>query len=413
MENNGFTTTILHSDRRASVEYGAIHQPMHPSSEFAFKDARELAAVFQGKSGYTYARQGTPTTTALEQKITRMEGGTGTVSFATGMAALAATFLTLLKAGDHLITSHHIFGNTNSLLDTLAGLGVQVSRVDATDVQHVMAAWRPETRMVFAETLANPGTQIPDLQAIGQWCHQKELVFVLDNTLATPWLCQGKSVNASLVVNSLSKHIGGHGNALGGAVTDTGLYDWTDYRNISEAYRKGNPASWGLLQIKKKGLRDMGGTLSAEAAHRLATGAETLSLRMAKACSNALAIAQFLQQHPRVKKVHYPGLDSHPQHHRANQLFGGRYGALMGIELAEDINVFDFLNRLQVFILATHLGDNRTLVLPMAHTIYYEMGAAMRAQMGISDNFLRVSVGIEDIDDLLGDLQHALEIKSQ
>lgn len=413
MENNGFTTTILHSDRRASVEHGAIHQPMHPSSEFAFKDARELAAVFQGKSGYTYARQGTPTTTALEQKITRMEGGTGTVSFATGMAALAATFLTLLKAGDHLITSHHIFGNTNSLLDTLAGLGVQVSRVDATDVQNVMAAWRPETRMVFAETLANPGTQIPDLQAIGQWCHQKELVFVLDNTLATPWLCQGKNVNASLVVNSLSKHIGGHGNALGGAVTDTGLYDWTDYRNISEAYRKGNPASWGLLQIKKKGLRDMGGTLSAEAAHRLATGAETLSLRMAKACSNALAIAQFLQQHPRVKKVHYPGLDSHPQHHRANQLFGGRYGALMGIELAEDINVFDFLNRLQVFILATHLGDNRTLVLPMAHTIYYEMGAAMRAQMGISDNFLRVSIGIEDIDDLLGDLQHALEIKSQ
>lgn len=413
MKNNGFTTTIVHSDRRGSVEHGAIHQPMHPSSEFAFQDARELAAVFQGKSGYTYARQGTPTTTALEKQITQMEGGIASVSFATGMAALTATLFTLLKAGDHLISSHHIFGNTNSLLDTLEGLGVQISRVDATDVENIKAAWQTNTRMVFAETLANPGTQIPDVRGIGDWCREKQLVFVLDNTLATPWLCQGVNVGAALVVNSLSKHIGGHGNALGGTVTDTGLFDWSHYDNISPSYRNGNPASWGLLQIKKKGLRDMGGTLSAEAAHRLSAGAETLPLRMGKACSNTLALAEFLQQHPRVNKVHYPGLPNHPQHQRAYDLFGGRYGALMGVELADDIDVFDFLNRLQVFILATHLGDNRTLVLPMAHTIYYEMGAARRAQMGISDNFLRVSVGIEDIDDLVGDLAQALQIKSQ
>lgn len=413
MKNNGFTTTTIHSDRRGSVEHGAIHQPMHPSSEFAFKDARELAAVFQGKSGYTYARQGTPTTTALEQQITQMEGGIASVSFATGMAALTATFFTLLKAGDHLISSHHIFGNTNSLLDTLEGLGVQISRVDATDVASIKAVWQPNTKMVFTETLANPGTQIPDVHRIGEWCREKQLVFVLDNTLATPWLCQGISVGASLVVNSLSKHIGGHGNALGGTVTDTGLFDWSHYDNISVSYQKGNPATWGLVQIKKKGLRDMGGTLSAEAAHRLSAGAETLSLRMGKACNNALALAQFLDQHPRVNKVHYPGLPQHPQHQRAGDLFGGYYGALMGVELADDIDVFDFLNRLNVFILATHLGDNRTLVLPMAHTIYYEMGAVRRAQMGISDNFLRVSVGIEDIDDLLADLAQALDINSQ
>ncbi len=410
MDNNGFTTTLLHLDRRSTVEHGAIHKPMHPSTEYAFEDARELAAVFQGKAGYTYARQGTPTTAALENKVSKMEDGVGTVSFATGMAALTATFFTLLKAGDHLISSQHIFGNTNSLLNTLEGLGVEISRVDATDIKNVIAACRPETRMVFTETLANPGTQISDLAAIGEWCHENQKVFVLDNTLATPWLCQGKNVGASLVVNSLSKHIGGHGNALGGAVTDTGLYDWTDYRNIAESYRQGNPASWGLLQIKKKGLRDMGGTLASEAAHRIAVGSETLALRMDKACSNALAMARFLETHPRVKKVHYPGLSGHPQHERAKALFGDRYGALMGIELADDIDVFDFLNRLKVFILATHLGDNRTLVLPMAQTIYYEMGAAMRAQMGISDTFLRVSVGIEDTHDLLNDLEHALTI---
>ncbi|HWL28477.1 MAG TPA: aminotransferase class I/II-fold pyridoxal phosphate-dependent enzyme, partial [Burkholderiaceae bacterium] len=222
MAKNGFTTSIVHSDRRSSVEHGAIHKPMHPSSEYAFADARELAAVFQGKAGYTYARQGTPTTGALEAKISQMEDAAGTITFATGMAALAAVFLTLLKAGDHLISGQHIFGNTNSLLGTLSGLGVEVTLVDATDVKNVVAAWRPETRMVFVESLANPGTQIADMKEIGDWCRDKNLVYVVDNTLVTPLLCQCKSMGASLIVNSLSKHIGGHGNALGGAVTDTG-----------------------------------------------------------------------------------------------------------------------------------------------------------------------------------------------
>ncbi len=194
MAKNGFTTTILHSDRRSSVEHGAIHKPMHTSSQYAFDDARELAAVFQGKPGFTYARQGTPTTAALEAKITQMEDGAGTVSFATGMAALAATFFSLLKAGDHLISSQYIFGNTNSLLGTLAGLGVEVTVVDATDVKNVVAAYRPETRMVFTESLANPGTQVADLMAIGDWCKEKNLVYVVDNTLVTPLLCQGKAM---------------------------------------------------------------------------------------------------------------------------------------------------------------------------------------------------------------------------
>lgn len=409
MAKNGFTTTILHSDRRSSVEHGAIHKPMHTSSQYAFDDARELAAVFQGKPGFTYARQGTPTTAALEAKITQMEDGAGTVSFATGMAALAATFFSLLKAGDHLISSQYIFGNTNSLLGTLAGLGVEVTVVDATDVKNVVAAYRPETRMVFTESLANPGTQVADLMAIGDWCKEKNLVYVVDNTLVTPLLCQGKAMGAALVVNSLSKHIGGHGNALGGAVTDTGLYDWTDYENIAEPYRKGKPTAWGLTQIKKKGLRDMGGTLASESAHRIAAGAETLALRMDRSCANALALAQFLDAHPKVAKIHYPGLPAHPQHQRAAQMFGNRFGALMGIELVDDVDLFDFLNRLKVLILATHLGDNRTLVLPMAHTIYYEMGAERRALMGISDNFLRVSIGIEDVQDLIDDVVQALQ----
>ncbi|MNV28048.1 Methionine gamma-lyase [compost metagenome] len=408
MHQNGFTTTILHSDRQQSVEHGAVHKPMHPSSEFAYDDARELAAVFQGKAGFTYARQGTPTTTALEAKINHMEGGKGTVSFATGMAALSAIFTTLLRRGDHMVSSQFVFGNTNSLLGTLLELGVEITFVDATDAAQVRAAIQPNTRMVFTETIANPGTQVADLAVIGEICREKNLVYVVDNTLTSPWMFRPSAVGASLVMNSLSKYIGGHGNALGGAVTDTGLYDWADYSNIYDAYRKGPSTAWGLTQIKKKGLRDMGGTLAAEPAHRIAVGAETLALRMAKHCANALALARFLNEHPGVAKVHYPGLAGHAQHARAAALFGSRFGGLLGVELADGVDCFDFLNRLRIVLMATHLGDTRSLALPAAHTIYYEMGAERRKQMGIADSLIRVSVGIEDEADLLFDFDQAL-----
>lgn len=408
MKKNGFTTALLHADRRAGVEYGAVHQPLHPSSEYAFTDARELAAVFQGKPGFSYARQGTPTTAALERKVTHMEQGTGSVSFASGMAAITATFFTLLRQGDHLISSKYIFGNTNSLLGTLQQLGVEVTLVDATDVEQVKAAWQPNTRMVFSETFANPSTLLADLQGIGDWCEEQKLLFVIDNTLSTPWLAPAKNFKAGLSINSLSKAIGGHGHALGGMVTDTGLYDWTAYPAIFEGYRTGNPQGWGLTQIKKKGLRDMGAAMASDTAHRLAIGSETLSLRLKQSCHNALSLAQYLDQHPAVVEVNYPGLSQHPQHQRATEYFGGLYGALVNVELHTDIDVFDFLNQLEVFVLSTHLGDNRSLVLPVAHTIYYEMGAEQRALMGIADNSLRISVGIEDTEDLIQDFAQAL-----
>lgn len=408
--NNAFTTQIVHADRRAGAEHGAVHQPLHPSSEYGFADAHELAAVFQGsKSGFSYARQGTPTTAALERKITQMEQGIGSVSFASGMAAVSAVFLTLLRQGDHLICSKYIFGNTNSVLLTLQNFGIEVSLVDATDVNEVIAARQANTRMVFCETIANPGTQLADLAAIGQWCEQEQLLFVIDNTLSTPWLAPAKTFKAGLAVNSLSKAIGGHGHALGGMVTDTGLFDWSQCPNIFPAYRSGNSQGWGLTQIRKKGLRDMGAAMSSDTAHRLAVGAETLALRMAQSCQNAEGLAQFFAAHPKVAAVHYPGLASHPQHARAKQYFGGQYGSLLAVELHPDIDVFAFLNALKVLILSTHLGDTRSLVLPVAHTIYYEMGAEQRALMGIADNLLRISVGIEDFEDLKQDFSQALD----
>ena len=246
MSKHGFTTTILHADRRLNVEHGAVHKPIHTSSQYGYRDARDLAAVFQGKAGFSYARQGPPTTDALEKKITGMEGGIASISFATGMAALSALFTTLLRAGDHLISSQFIFGNTNSLFGTLQLLGIEVTLVDPTDLAAVSAAIRPGTRMIFSETIANPGTQVADLEGLGEICRAHGLVYVVDNTVTSPCLFLPRDVGASLVMNSLSKHIGGHAHALGGSLTDTGLFDWSSYPNILDIYKKGAPASWGL-----------------------------------------------------------------------------------------------------------------------------------------------------------------------
>jgi O-acetylhomoserine (thiol)-lyase len=404
----GFTTTILHNDRQKAIEHGSLHKPVHTSVSFGYQDARELAQVFQGKQpGYRYGRQGNPTVSALEDKVNRMEDGQGTLCFATGMAAIGAIFQALLRSGDHVVSSSFLFGNTNSLWQTVAGQGVEVSFVDATDVANVAQAIRPETRLVFVETIANPRTQIADLARIGEFCRQRGIVYVVDNTLTTPWLFRPKAVGASLVVNALTKSISGHGHALGGSLTDTGLFDWAQFPNIIETYRKNPVRQWGLAQIRAKALRDFGASIGPEAAHHIAIGAETLALRLDRACANALALAQMLASDPRVANVYYPGLPGHPQHKLASELFRA-YGMLFSFELKPEIDCFDYLNRLRLGIPASNLGDNRTLVIPVAHTIFYEMGPERRASMGIAESLIRVSVGIEDTLDLVHDFQQAL-----
>ena len=212
---------------------------------------------------------------------------------------------------------------------------------------------------------------------------------------------------ASFSVNSLTKYIGGHGNALGGAITDTGLYDWTSFANIYDDYKNQDPQLWGITQVKKKGLRDIGASLGPEAAHHLAVGSETLSLRMKQACSNAQEVAEFCAQHPKVKQVYYPGLPEHPQHTRAKELFNG-FGSIMSIDLVDSVDCFDVLNAMDNIVSSSNLGDTRTLAIPVAHTIYYEMGAERRSSMGIGDSMIRFSIGIEEVDDLLADFKKAL-----
>jgi len=409
MATQGFTTTIVHGDKAFGTEHGAVHKPIHTSVQYGFDKVEDLIGVFQGtlKGGFNYARQGTPTTAALEAKVTKMEDGLGSICFATGMGAITAIFLTLLRAGDHLVASQFVFGNTNSIFGTLRGLGIEVTTVDATDVANVAAAVQPNTRMVFVETIANPGTQIPDMAAIGALCKTRGLVYVVDNTITSPVLFKPKSVDASLVVNSLTKTIGGHGTAMGGAVTDTGLFDWNGYPNIFEAYRKGDARQWGLQQIRKKGLRDMGASLMSEHAHNISVGAETAALRVAYSSATALELARFLEAHPKVVKVHYPMLESHPQHALAKQFFSAG-SWLLSFELADVDACLAFINRLQIPVKATGLADTRTLIIPVAPTIFWEAGAEVRAKMGIADGLIRLSVGLEESADLLADFAQAL-----
>ena len=403
----GFTTKIVHNDRTRPIEHGAVHKPVHTSVAFGYEKAEDLAQVFQGNQpGYTYGRQVNPTVDALEDKISRMENGLKTVCFSTGMAAIGTAIFALLRPGDHIVSSAFLFGNTNSLLNSFATQGIDVTFVDATSVEAVADAVTAKTRMVFVETIANPRTQVTALKEVGELCERHGLIYVVDNTMTSPYLFQPLQVKASLVVNSLTKYIGGHGNALGGAITEMGQFDWSAFANIYDTYQKGDPQLWGITQIRKKGLRDFGAALAPEAAHHVAVGAETLALRMERQCSNAQILAEYLHGHDQVRKVFYPGLADHPEYLRAKELFR-HPGAIFSFELDPGVDLWGYLNRFKFIINSTNLGDNRTLAIPVAHTIYFEMGPERRASMGIDESLIRISVGIEDADDLLEDFSQA------
>ncbi|GHB70642.1 hypothetical protein GCM10008107_20120 [Psychrosphaera saromensis] len=408
MSKTQFTTTVVHADRKLNPDSGAVHYPVVNSVLFGYENPQDLVDIFQGKqAGHAYARQSTPTTDALQSMVNDMEGGVGCLVFASGMAAITTTFFTLLKAGDHIIASQFLFGNTPSVLGTLQRFGVEVTQVDATNIELVKAAVQPNTKIIFTETIANPVTQIADLNGIGELCKQNNLVYIIDNTMTPSYIFNAKAVGASLITTSLTKYVGGHGTVTAGAVVDTGNYDWRDYDNILPSFRSQAPHAQALTQIKKKGLRDLGGCLSSDSAQMIAVGAETMALRIDRACANAQALAEFLDAHDKIAKVYYPGLQDHPQHQQAKTYFK-QFGAIVSFDPVDSIDPVALLTELNLVISATHLGDNRTLALPVAQTIYFEMGLENRQKAGINENMIRMSVGIEEVDDLIADFSQAL-----
>ena len=410
MSGKGFTTQRVHSDSLLNKpSHGAAHEPISTSVLFNFDSAQDIVDVFQGKKvGHVYSRSSSGSVSALQNMLNDMEVGVGSVCFATGMAAISSTILALFRAGDHLIVSRYLFGNTRSFFKTLVRLGIKVSYVDVTDVENVIAAYTPETKGVFTETVANPVTQVADITGISAFCQAHNVVLMVDSTMTPKPLFDAKASGVSLLFNSLTKYIGGHGNALGGVVVDCGNYPWQSFGNILALYQGADIAQWGLTQIKKLGLRDFGATLSPHYAHAFSVGLETLAMRMQRNSENALALATFLASHKAVNKVYYPGLSEHPQHQRAAEYFS-TFGAILSFDLVAGVSEIAVLDSLKMVLCATHLGDNRTLALPVAGTIFFEDSAEERAAMGISDSMIRVSVGLEDCDDIIADFSSSLD----
>lgn len=410
MKNLGSTTQLVHQDRLVNPQQdGAVHTPINTGVLYHFVDAQGIVDAFQGKKiAHVYGRSSSPTTSALQQMLAHQHNALGCVTFSTGMAAISSTLFALLKAGDHIVVSQFLFGNTRSFFHQLSGFGINVDFVDVTNVEAVKKSIKPNTRLLFCESLANPLTQIPNLDELGELCLAHHILFAVDTTMTPHVMCEVSRFPISLVFTSLTKYIAGHGQAMGGAVLDMGVYDWTQFAHIDELYKVADTRMWGLTQIRKKGLRDIGATLDPTSASQVMLGQETLALRYAKACDNAEKIVCFLSSHAGIKKIYHPSLETHPQYLLAQSQFLTT-GAILAFDLANGVSPVEFINALKTILCATHLGDTRTLALPVAETIFFEFAQAERDAMGISDACVRLSVGIEDVQDLLADLAQALD----
>lgn len=406
---------VMHHDRQRqenffqNPDHSPLHTPITNSAAFSYRCVEDLMDVFQNKQkGYSYARQSNPTNKSLEDKITILENGIETISFSSGMAAIGSIFFALLKKGDHIVVSKFLFGNTRSLFTSFERFGIQVSFIDVTSVKNVEKAITKKTKIIFYETIANPIMQVADLVEIGKLAFQKKIVSIVDSTMTTPLLFSAGEVKATFVLHSLTKYFSGHANSLGGSITDLGNFDWQEWKNILPIYKNNkNCKSVAMLQIRKKGLRDFGASLSAFHSHLISVAMETMELRVHRQCHNALTIAQFLESHPKVEKVNYPGLENHPQHVLAKEVFKD-FGAILSFDLKKEIDIKKFLNRFKKIVLCTNLGDVRTLAIPVASTIFYEAGKEKRTEMGIQENTIRLSVGIEEIDFILEDISRGL-----
>ncbi len=389
-----------------------IEAPVFQTAAFAYSTADEMAEVFAGRApGHLYSRLSNPTTLALERRLASAEGGVGCIATSSGMAALAAVLAGLLRPRDRLLSASGIFGGTVSLFRNLLGrFGVDTDFVDISNTDAVRKAITPATRAIFVETIGNPGMEVPDFWALAQIAHGRGIPFIVDSTVTTPALIRPGELGADIVVHSTSKFINGHGTAIGGAIIDTGRYDWRTgpFPDVARwAPRAGELAF--LAHLRSTIARDLGGCPAPWTSFLMLQGLETLSARMRLHCENARYLAVALQSHPAVQSVRYPGLETSPYHERAQRYFGGAGGGILTLRLGRKDRAFGFINSLERVRLAANLGEPRTLVIHPASTIFHEYGPADRDSLGVPDDLVRLSVGIEDFPALLEDVRHALD----
>lgn len=389
-ERPGFTTRAVHAGEHPDPTTGAVVPPVHLSTTFAFPSAEAGAALFAGeRPGYIYTRLSNPTVAVLEAKVADLEGGEAALATASGMAAIATVLLTLLGDGGHVVCTDALYSATYDLLARrLPAFGVRTTFVDATDPAAFARAITPETRLLYVETPGNPTLTLTDIAAVATVARQRGLPLVVDNTFATPYLQQPLALGADIVVHSATKYLGGHGDAVAGVIVGRQAF---------------------IAACREATLADFGGALSPLTAYLVLRGLPTLALRMERHCANAQRVAAYLSQHPKVAWVRYPGLPSHPQHALARRQMRG-FGGMVCFELAGGLAAGRaLLNAVRLCTLAVSLGDVRTLITHPASTTHHQVSAERRRAMGITDGLVRLSVGIEDPDDIVADLEQALD----
>ncbi len=419
-------TLAIHAGQIPDAATGARALPIYQTTSFVFDSAEHAAALFNLQTfGNVYSRLSNPTVAAFEERVAALEGGRAAVAAASGMAAESLALTTLLQAGDHVVAAGALYGGTVTMLAVnLARFGVEASFVDATRPEAFAAAMRPNTRAVFVESLGNPSLAVPDIAAVAELAHAHGVPLIVDNTVPSPYLCNPLALGADLVVHSATKYLGGHGTTLAGVVVESGRFPWdngkfpgmTDpsagYHGVRFFETFGDFAF--SMRCRMETLRVHGAALSPMSAWQILQGIETLPLRMQRHCTNALRVAEFLRAHPRVAWVNYPGLPEHPQHAllaRQMRAVDGRPGAsgllAFGVRggLAAGVR---FIEAAQFMSHLANIGDTRTLVIHPASTTHRQLDAAQQQAAGVTPDMVRLSVGLEHIDDILWDLDQAL-----
>jgi O-acetylhomoserine (thiol)-lyase len=404
-------TKLIHGGFGPDEKTGATAPPIVQSTAFAYGSAEDLESVFAGRHpGYVYSRIGNPTVGAFEARLTALEDGVGAIAVSSGMAAISSLALALAGSGEDIVAGSSLFGGTYSLFrHTLSRYGIGVRFVDPANPAAVDDAISDATRFVFVETIGNPKLDVPDIAAIAAITRKHGVPMVVDSTVTTPLLIQPKRLGADLIVHSTSKFINGHGNAIGGIIVDAGTFDWSSPRFPHLAPFHAKVGQFALLAaLRNRVCRDLGCCLSPFNAFLLSMGIESLGVRMERHCANAARLAAFLANHAQVDETGYPGLETHPQHVLADRQFGDRYGAILTLKLGTRGRCFDFINSLRLAKNLANLGDARTLVIHPASTICRDMNEEERLAMGVTDDLVRLSVGLEDPADILADAEAGL-----
>ena len=417
-----FDTLSLHAGQRPDPATGSRAVPIYQTTSYVFEDTEHAASLFNlERAGHIYSRISNPTVAVLEERICALEGGVGAVATASGQAALHLTIATLMGAGAHIVASSRIYGGSHNMFThTLPRFGITTSVVDPRKPESFAAAITDQTRLVFAETLGNPGLEVLDIAAVAAVAHRHGLPLAVDSTFATPYLCRPIEHGADIVMHSATKFLGGHGIAIGGIVVDGGRFDWAasakfptmtepyaGYHGIAFAEEFG-PAAF-IMRARAEGLRDFGACMSPANAFYLLQGVETLPVRMARHVANAEAVARFLEKHDAVAWVKYPGLESHSDYALAKRQLPKGAGAILsfGIKGGRKAGA-RLIERLKVFSHLANVGDAKSLVIHPASTTHQQMSLEELAKAGVGEELVRLSIGLEDAQDLIDDLGQAL-----